>query len=114
LVHHPPVHHLPVLSSPSRPQIAVGSAELLSVQGVVFPALRKVKLIPEDAESRHLSYSRCGRTDKGVSALGQVSLHAQLALAAEPAATLSLTVNNRFFLMSQIMLMCWSDVPCCD
>lgn len=42
------------------------------VQGKLFPALRKVKLIPEDVEVSELEYSRCGRTDKGVSALGQV------------------------------------------
>lgn len=45
---------------------------LLLLQGVLFPALRRVKLIPEDADISTLQYSRCGRTDKGVSALGQV------------------------------------------
>jgi hypothetical protein len=65
------IHHIAVVS-------VVCSAELFPVQGILFPALRKVKLIPEDAEISSLSYSRCGRTDKGVSALGQVTLRAQL------------------------------------
>jgi tRNA pseudouridine38/39 synthase len=47
---------------------------MLCAQGILFPALRRVKLIPEDAEVASLDYSRCGRTDKGVSALGQVRL----------------------------------------
>lgn len=49
---------------------------LCALQGKLFPALRKVKLIPEDVEISALDYSRCGRTDKGVSALGQVLLGA--------------------------------------
>lgn len=47
---------------------------LLAQQGVLFPALRRVKLIPEDADISTLNYSRCGRTDKGVSAFGQVCM----------------------------------------
>eukprot|EP00002_Diphylleia_rotans_P017376 TRINITY_DN3372_c0_g1_i3.p2 TRINITY_DN3372_c0_g1~~TRINITY_DN3372_c0_g1_i3.p2 ORF type:complete len:253 (-),score=50.59 TRINITY_DN3372_c0_g1_i3:889-1647(-) len=44
-----------------------------TIEGQLFQALKKVCLI-EDRESCH--YSRCGRTDKGVSALSQVvSLH---------------------------------------
>lgn len=43
-----------------------------TIEGKMFAALRKVRLIPEDAEIGSLKYSRCGRTDKGVSALGQV------------------------------------------
>lgn len=45
-----------------------------TIEGVLFPALRRVKLIPEEAQAEvaSLAYSRCGRTDKGVSALGQV------------------------------------------
>jgi tRNA U38,U39,U40 pseudouridine synthase TruA len=50
-------------------QPAVAAALL---QGVLFPVLRRVKLIPEEEEVASLAYSRCGRTDKGVSALGQV------------------------------------------
>ena len=36
--------------------------------------MRKAKLIAEEATWQHLNYSRCGRTDKGVSAAGQVLL----------------------------------------
>ncbi|GFR44474.1 hypothetical protein Agub_g5737, partial [Astrephomene gubernaculifera] len=43
-----------------------------TIEGVFFSALRKVKLIPEAAPVSELAYSRCGRTDAGVSALGQV------------------------------------------
>ena len=42
-----------------------------SLQGQLFAALRRVRLIPEDADWQALHYSRCGRTDKGVSAVGQ-------------------------------------------
>lgn len=37
-----------------------------------FDALARVKLIPAQWDYRNLKYSRCGRTDAGVSALGQV------------------------------------------
>lgn len=42
------------------------------VQGELFKALVKTRLIAPDADISCLQYSRCGRTDKGVSALGQV------------------------------------------
>lgn len=44
----------------------------LTMQGHLFAALRRTRLIPPDADISTLRYSRCGRTDKGVSALGQV------------------------------------------
>lgn len=56
------------------PCCAVPCCALCPAQGILFLALRHVKLIPEDAEVASLGYSRCGRTDKGVSALGQVGL----------------------------------------
>ncbi|KAK9914986.1 hypothetical protein WJX75_003356 [Coccomyxa subellipsoidea] len=43
-----------------------------TVEGHLFCAMRRTKLIPEGAGWEGLGYSRCGRTDKGVSALGQV------------------------------------------
>jgi tRNA pseudouridine38/39 synthase len=43
-----------------------------TIEAELFQTMRRTKLIPEDAEISSLSYSRCGRTDKGVSALGQV------------------------------------------
>ena len=45
-----------------------------TIEGEFFKALRKTKLVAPDAEISGLRYSRCGRTDKGVSALGQVCL----------------------------------------
>jgi hypothetical protein len=47
----------------------IGFAADMSVEKEVFKALRKAKLIDSRATS---GYSRCGRTDKGVSAVGQV------------------------------------------
>jgi len=44
-----------------------------TVEGALFSALRRVCLAPPGADpARALGYSRCGRTDRGVSALGQV------------------------------------------
>lgn len=43
-----------------------------TIEAVMFDAMRRTRLIPSDQEISTLSYSRCGRTDKGVSALGQV------------------------------------------
>eukprot|EP00761_Pharyngomonas_kirbyi_P007569 gb/GECH01007579.1/.p1 GENE.gb/GECH01007579.1/~~gb/GECH01007579.1/.p1 ORF type:complete len:453 (+),score=101.15 gb/GECH01007579.1/:1-1359(+) len=43
-----------------------------TVEGKVFAALRKTCLIGEDETARDVNYSRCGRTDKGVSAFCQV------------------------------------------
>ena len=45
------------------------SLSLLVLQSCLFECLQKTKLI---ADSRSCHYTRCGRTDKGVSALGQV------------------------------------------
>lgn len=41
------------------------------MQGELFKALEKTRLIFGD--KKELQYSRCGRTDKGVSSVGQVS-----------------------------------------
>ena len=44
-----------------------------TVEGVLFSALQYTRLIDEDIDSlESIKYSRCGRTDKGVSAIGQV------------------------------------------
>lgn len=53
-------------SSPFTSELQVGVA-----QGHFFAALKRVKLVPDDADWQAVRYSRCGRTDKGVSALGQ-------------------------------------------
>ena len=42
-----------------------------TVEGHFFRALKKICLIPEDAAWDDFKYSRCGRTDIGVSASGQ-------------------------------------------
>lgn len=41
------------------------------VQSEIFKAIEKTRLLIGDKKDSH--YSRCGRTDKGVSAVGQVS-----------------------------------------
>ncbi len=43
----------------------------LCMQGQLFAALRRTRLVEEGLGWQALQYSRCGRTDKGVSALGQ-------------------------------------------
>ncbi|KAK9822421.1 hypothetical protein WJX74_005182 [Apatococcus lobatus] len=43
-----------------------------TIEGHLFSAMRQTKLIPHNADWQSLKYSRCGRTDKGVSALSQV------------------------------------------
>ena len=43
-----------------------------TVEGAIFRALRRTRLVDEEDSLHGIKYSRCGRTDKGVSALGQV------------------------------------------
>jgi hypothetical protein len=43
-----------------------------TVEGALFAALRRTKLIAPDATPEDVAYTRCGRTDAGVSALGQI------------------------------------------
>lgn len=43
-----------------------------TIEEYLFAAMRKTRLVPMVANWRDLKYSRGGRTDKGVSALGQV------------------------------------------
>lgn len=47
------------------------SYTLDNMQSEIFRALEKTRLLVGDKKESH--YSRCGRTDKGVSAVGQVS-----------------------------------------
>ena len=54
----------PVLRQPHAPSLC-----LAACQACFFQALRKARLAEDPAKS---DYARCGRTDKGVSALGQV------------------------------------------
>ena len=43
-----------------------------TVENRIFEAMRKIFLIDPDGDMFKLRYTRCGRTDKGVSALGNV------------------------------------------
>ena len=52
-------------------RVAAHGHSELCVQGQLFAALRRTRLVEEGLGWQALQYSRCGRTDKGVSALGQ-------------------------------------------
>ena len=52
------------------------SAFLCLFQGILFDAMRKAKLIAPGVTWQQVKYSHCGRTDKGVSAAGQVTFQA--------------------------------------
>ena len=60
------------------------------MQGQLFAALRRTRLIEEGLGWEALEYSRCGRTDKGVSALCQAQALQQLRCDAFQAALLRL------------------------
>lgn len=52
---------------------------LVLLQSEIFKALVKTRLLVGD--KKESQYSRCGRTDKGVSSVGQVScIHQELAV----------------------------------
>lgn len=57
--------------------------------------MRKAKLIGEEATWQQLNYSRCGRTDKGVSAAGQVKADFHLSLYIALLAFLLLSCNQQ-------------------
>lgn len=62
----------------------IGETPLPTVEGVLFDALAKARLIDVDAGFDGCSWERCGRTDRGVSGAGQVvSLWVRSALPAE-------------------------------
>ena len=56
------------------------AAESCDMQGMLFQALRKTRLVPENADWESMQYSRGGRTDKGVSGVGQARVSIQLLL----------------------------------
>ena len=43
-----------------------------TIENKIFEAMKKIFLIDPDGDMFKLKYTRCGRTDKGVSALGNV------------------------------------------
>lgn len=45
---------------------------LPTIEGTVLAAMQQCRLIPDDATLADIDYSRCGRTDRGVSAFSQV------------------------------------------
>ncbi|KAJ2912764.1 hypothetical protein MD484_g7649, partial [Candolleomyces efflorescens] len=62
----------------------MGETPLPTVEGVLFDALAKARLIDVDAGFDGCSWERCGRTDRGVSGAGQVvSLWVRSALPVE-------------------------------
>ena len=62
----------------------LGPTPLPTVEGVLFDALAKARLIDQEAGFEGCGWEKCGRTDRGVSAAGQVvSLWVRSALLAE-------------------------------
>ncbi|KAL0034588.1 hypothetical protein WJX79_009374 [Trebouxia sp. C0005] len=88
-----------------------------TVEGLLFNAMRKAKLIAEGATWQQVNYSRCGRTDKGVSAAGQVialllrsaSKTGEPALLEEDEMDYSLKLNKE--LPRDIRVLAWCTVP---
>lgn len=88
-----------------------------TVEGLLFNAMRKAKLIGEGATWQQVRYSRCGRTDKGVSAAGQVialllrsaSKTGEPALLEEDEMDYSLKLNKE--LPADIRVLAWCTVP---
>ncbi|XP_072272994.1 tRNA pseudouridine(38/39) synthase, partial [Pyxicephalus adspersus] len=78
-----------------------------TVEEVIFNALTKTRLI----ENRQTSnYHRCGRTDRGVSALGQViSLDLRSAVEGKPAVRYAQMLNR--VLPADIRVLSWAVVP---
>jgi tRNA pseudouridine38/39 synthase len=50
----------------------IGPTPLLAVENVLFDALAKARLVEKDAGFDGCGWEKCGRTDRGVSAAGQV------------------------------------------
>ncbi|XP_075034821.1 tRNA pseudouridine(38/39) synthase [Mixophyes fleayi] len=78
-----------------------------TVEEVVFQALAKTRLLENRQKS---NYHRCGRTDRGVSALGQV-ISLDLRTAAEGKPELRYTQMLNRVLPADIRVLCWAVVP---
>ena len=79
----------------------------MRAQGQLFQALRTNKLVPPGASWQDISYSRCGRTDKGVSALGQVGCENLRAWGLAPKTSVVLLVHVLTFSRVKVS----SDIP---
>ncbi|KAL4432546.1 hypothetical protein ABPG77_000483 [Micractinium sp. CCAP 211/92] len=89
-----------------------------TVEGHLFAALRQTRLIPAGTSWQELRYSRGGRTDKGVSALGQVValLLRSAGRASQPgpvpaASELDYPALLNRVLPKDIRVLGWTDVP---
>ncbi|KAJ6614669.1 pseudouridine synthase, partial [Mycena sp. CBHHK59/15] len=88
--------------------IQADATPLPTVEGVLFDALAKARLIDPDAGFEGCGWERCGRTDRGVSAGGQVvSLWVRSALD-NPPHSYTLILNR--ILPSTIRILAWSPV----
>jgi len=87
-----------------------------TIEHHLFDALRRTRLIHPKAQPEDLGYGRCGRTDKGVSALGQVvNLHLRskakkgsCALPAEEEMDYMKMINKA--LPEDVRIIGWADV----
>ncbi|CAL8468632.1 g8172 [Coccomyxa elongata] len=88
-----------------------------TVEGHLFLAMRKTRLIPDNVGWEGLGYSRCGRTDKGVSAIGQVialwlrseAKTGEAPLSADEEMDYAVTLNRA--LPDDIRVLGWTPVP---
>jgi len=87
-----------------------------TVEQRLFDALRRTRLIHPKAQPEDLGYGRCGRTDKGVSALGQVVNLRLRSKAKKGAATLPVEEELDYMKMinkalpDDIRVLGWADV----
>ncbi|CAL5221610.1 g3830 [Coccomyxa viridis] len=89
----------------------------LTAENQLYEALRRTKLIPEEAGWQELGYSRCGRTDKGVSALSQVvalnvrslARHGQAPLQPRDEMDYAVTLNRA--LPDDVRVLGWAPLP---
>lgn len=80
-----------------------------TIEGILMDALRRVRLINPDPAVQPEKFSRCGRTDKGVSALGNaISLVLRAAKEGEPDLDYPKMLNNT--LPNTIRITGWSYV----
>lgn len=90
---------------------------LSTIEGTLFQGLTLARLIPPGATWHSLRYSRCGRTDKGVSAFGQVVallLRSKAKLdepLPDPEAETDLCAALNRHLPEDIRALGWVDVP---
>lgn len=91
-----------------------GSADDGTVESALFAALSRTKLVDESKGRGGAAweYSRCGRTDRGVSAFAQVvALRVRSNGASEPAQELDYVTTINKALPNDVAVLAWAPVP---